>query len=311
MSWHDNPIYIVGNFLFDSPFRTLWPLVAAPAMAALFSDRAARLLPQQGAAWPAAAALAAAPGLLGAAVICQAMNLDHVITWRGVFYLRIAPFVAALLAAYAIGRALRRQAEINRLFAAAAPAGPRLAEAARRLGLRVRELPTREKDCFVAGLVRPTVFVSRGALDRLGDAELEAALCHERAHVEGGDTLFLMALSLLRDLAPWGRGAALEAFVAAREARADRLASAAAGPLNLAGALVALARPGPASAVAALPMARRDTLRWRMQALLQTEVDAPAGARGLVVAAAVAANLALVAWPAAQAQLFMMFCEGR
>src|SRR6185312_11674164 len=102
MSWHDNPVYIVGNFLFDSPFRTLWPLVAAPALAALFSDRAARLLPQQGAAWPAAAALAAAPGLLGAAVICQAMNLDHVITWRGVFYLRIAPFVAALLAAYAI-----------------------------------------------------------------------------------------------------------------------------------------------------------------------------------------------------------------
>jgi len=311
MNWHDSALFIVGNSLFDSPFRSLWPLVAAPGLAAFLSDRAARVLPPASAAWPAAAALAAAPGLVGLAVIWQAIDFDHVITWGGMIFLRIAPFAAIFLAAYAVRRALRRQAEVNRLFAAAAPPGPRLARAAERLGLLARELPTADRECFVAGVLRPTVFMSRGARDSLGDAELEAALCHERAHVRGRDTLFLMALSLLRDLAPWGRGAALEAFVAAREARADRQASAAAGPLNLAGALLALARPGAAAPVAAVPMARKDSLRWRMQALLQTETEAPKSPGVLVVAAVVAANLALVGWPAAQVQLHWLFCAGR
>src|SRR5262249_46705168 len=105
------------------------------------------------------------------------------------------------------------------------------------------ELPTSERDCFVAGVLKPTVFVSRGALEALGDAELEAALRHERAHVQGRDTLWLFLLSMLRDLAPYGEGAALEAFKLSREAIADREAAAGAGPLNLAAALVALARP--------------------------------------------------------------------
>jgi Zn-dependent protease with chaperone function len=161
----------------------------------------------------------------------------------------------------------------------------------------------------VAGVLKPTVFISTGALAQLGDDELLAALSHERAHLRGHDTLSLAILSVLRDLAPWGRGVALEAFRAAREAAADRAAAAAAGPLNLAAALVALARPGGLKVAGALPMARQDGLRWRMQALLEAETDAITPLRlwaqlslGLVLSAL------LVAWPALQFELLLIFC---
>ena len=113
------------------------------------------------------------------------------------------------------------------------------------------------------------MFVSSGALALLNDAELCAALHHERAHVTSRDTLFLVLLAFLRDLAPWGRGVAFDAFRAAREAAADRVAASSAGALNLAAALIALARPGrEARGAAVLSMASGDGLRWRMQALL-------------------------------------------
>ena len=149
--------------------------------------------------------------------------------------------------------------------------------------------------------------MSRGALSALGDEELEAALCHERAHIQGRDTLMLFVLALARDLAPYGNGAALEAFKTAREANADRAAASNAGSLSLAAALVALARPGP-TPQGVLPMAKRDTLRWRMQALL--DADAAEPQRSWVqVAGGVGLNVALVAWPAASSSLMLMFCE--
>jgi Zn-dependent protease with chaperone function len=309
VSWHDSALHAAGNAVLHTPFQNLWPLVAAPGLAALVSDRSARFLartPQ--ASWPAAI-LAAAPGLAGLGVIWQALQWDVVRTWHGLVMYRITPLVAAGLAAYAVMRALQRQAEVARLFAAAAAPSDRLRRAADRLGLRARQLATADKECFVAGLLRPTVFVSTGALDQLTDDELDAALCHERAHVRGYDTPSLFALSLLRDLAPWGRGAALEAFRAAREANADRQAATSAGPLNLASALVALARPGPALAAGALPMARNDSLRWRMQALLETEAPPEPGPQRFWPGLALCA--ALVAWPAAQLQVMWLFCESR
>lgn len=310
MSWHGSALQVAGNALFDGPFNDLWPLVAAPALAALISDRTARQLPRAAAMSLPAALLAAAPGLAAIAVIVQAIDLGPVITWRGVVTHWITPLAAGALAVWALARACARQAEVGRLFAASTSPSDRLARAAARLGLRARQLASDEKECFVAGVLRPTVFVSRGALRRLNDEELEAALCHERAHVEGRDTAWLMTLSLLRDLAPFGRGVALEAFRAARETRADRCAAASAGPLSLAGALVALATPT-AAVAAVLPMARGDSLRWRMQALLDGEA-ATASAPGRIWArtiAGVAASAALIAWPAIQWQMMMIFCD--
>jgi Zn-dependent protease with chaperone function len=310
MSWHDNAIHVLGSPIFIGPFRALWPLAVAPITAALISDRTARLLPRTpGAAWPAAL-LAAAPGLVAAGVLVQALlMLDTAESWRGVVAFQLTPLVAAAFVGYAVVRAVRRQAEVGRLFAIAAAPSERLATAGARLGLPVRELATADRECFVAGVVRPTVFMSSGALDQLGHDELLAALSHERAHLRAHDTLSLAILSVLRDLAPWGHGAALEAFRAAREAAADRAAADTAGPLNLASALVALARPGGLRVAQALPMARLDGLRWRMQALLDAEAPAvtPRGlwaqlALGLVLSAA------LIAWPAIQFEMLVIFC---
>jgi Zn-dependent protease with chaperone function len=307
MSWHDSAFRVAGNLLFNAPFRNLWPLAVAPALAALIADRTARLLPRTPTSSLPAAALAALPGLVALSVISQALQWDEVLTWRGLVTFRLTPLVACGLLAYAILRAARRQAEIWRLFKASASPSGRLERVASDLGLRARFLATPDKECFVAGLFRPAVFVSAGALERLSDGELAAALCHERSHVRGRDTLALFALSILRDLAPVGRGTALGAFRAAREASADRRAAAAAGPLALASALVALARSGGAVA-GALPMARRDNLRWRMDALLEGGPAEPIPTRGW---AGLAFTLCLVAWPIFQLQLLLIFCDSR
>ena len=321
MSWHDIALD-AAYFVIKSPFRNLWPLIVAPAAAALISDRTARLLPRSAAGSIPAAALAAVPGLVGLAVIFHAINIDPVITWRGVVAHRLTPLAAAGLLAYAIVRAVQRQSQAARLFAVARPASGRLASAAARLGLRALEIPSDAKHCFVAGALRPIVFVSSGALAQLDAVELtagvvhhvvaefDAALHHERAHVTGHDTRWLMLLAFLRDLAPWGRGVALDAFRAAREASADRAAARTAGALNLAAALVALARPGREDArTAVLPMACGDTFRWRMQALLDgTSPPSPSRSEWVRLAGGLGFGVALLTWPLVQLRLIELLC---
>jgi Zn-dependent protease with chaperone function len=306
--FHDGPIHMIGDILFDGAFRNLWPLFVAPLVAALISDRTARMLPRSPGAWIAAALLVIAPAATAIGAFYPALSTwGHILTWRGWVLMRVTPVIAIVLIGYALVRVALRQREVARLFRAATPAGPRLAAMAERLGIRAMTLPTAERECFVAGLLRPTAFLSRGALDALSDDELEAALCHERAHITGRDTLMLFALSFLRDLAPWGRGAALEAFQTAREATADRTAAARAGSLNLAAALVVLARPGP-TPQGVLPMAKHDNLRWRMQTLLDADGAAPPQRSWARVAGGVGLNYALIAWPVAQFELMLLFC---
>jgi Zn-dependent protease with chaperone function len=313
MDWHVSASSLIGQAisqLFGGPVSNLWPIFVAPYLAALVSDRTARLLPRTPGVWILAAVLVIAPAWVSQGVLNRALsNLDVVRTWRGALRFWVTPFAASCLIAYPIVRAALRQREVTRLFRAAQPAGARLAAAARRLGLRALELPTAERECFVAGVLRPTVFISRGALAALDEAELEAALRHERAHIRGHDTATLFVLSMLRDLAPWGKGAALEAFKLSREAIADREAAAGAGSLNLAAALLALARPGAAPAAAAvLPMARPDTLRWRLQALLETDVS-PVQQSWAQVMTGMALSLLLVATPALQLGMGRFVCH--
>jgi len=304
---------LVGYPLFGSAFRNLWPLMLMPMLAACVAEPSARNLPRTQRAWVPAALLAALPGMVVLVELWPALTasmLGPTDTWRGLVLLWCTPAAGLALAAYALLRALLRQRECMRLFRTSNDPGERLARAAASLGLRARELATDHKECFVAGVLRPTVFVSCGALAQLGEQELLAALHHERAHVRGRDTLLLFLLSFLRDLAPGARASALEIYQAAREVTADREAITHAGPLNLASALVALARPGPAPA-GVLPMASPDTLRWRLQALLETDVTAPAKDGSWARAAVgLAVGAALMVWPMVQLQLLAMFCWG-
>jgi Zn-dependent protease with chaperone function len=309
MTWQDGAFY-VATLIFKGPFRNLWPLVLAPATALLISNCTARLVPRTPSGSGLGAALAAIPGLVALVVVCQAIDIAKVVTWRGVVVHWLTPIVAAGLVMYAVARAVQRQAMVARLFAVARPAHGRLAKTATGLGLQVLEIPSESKDCFVAGVFRPTVFISSGALAQLDDAQLCAALHHERVHITGRDTLFLMLLGFLRDLAPWGRAAALDAFRAAREAAADRAAARSAGALNLAAALLALARRGhEASTAPTLSVAGGDSLRWRMQILLEGNTTAgPSRATYVRLAGGLALGAALLAWPFVQWQIMELCC---
>ncbi|HEX9472641.1 MAG TPA: M56 family metallopeptidase [Steroidobacteraceae bacterium] len=300
----------VGYPLFGGAFRNLWPLLLMPLLAAFIGERAARTLPRTPQAWIPAAILAALPGLVALTELWPALTanlLNSGITWRGVMLLWVTPAAGLALGGYALLRAILRQRELGRLFRAAAMPCERLASMAAALQLRARELPTADKECFVAGVFRPTVFISRGALVQLGDAELLAALHHERAHIRSRDTLLLCLLSVLRDLVPWAPASALEAYQMTRESAADREAAARAGSLNLAAALVALARSSPRPTTV-LPMAKAETLRWRMQAILEGDEAAPARSFWPAAAAGLGFGLALMAWPLAQLQLLSVFC---
>ena len=52
---------------------------------------------------------------------------------------------------------------------------------------------------FCAGLLHPRVYVSRGALGMLGEAELSAVLAHERHHARRRDPLRLASTRVLAD----------------------------------------------------------------------------------------------------------------
>ena len=311
MSLHDIA-FDAAFFVIKSPFRNLWPLAAIPALAALICDYSARWVPRTPSGSIPAAALAAIPGLVGLVVIVHAINMDPVDTWRGLVAHRITPLIAVALLGHAIFRAVQRQSSVSRLFELANPASGRLASAARRLGLRAMEIPSDSRDCFVAGALRPSVFVSSGALERLDEAEFDAALQHERAHVSSRDTLWLMLLAFLRDLAPWGRGEAFAAFRAARETAADRAAARAAGELSLAAALIALAQPGrsgPADSTVLLPMTSSDNFRGRLLTLLYGDsVPDPSCGEWLRLTAGLGFGAALLAWPVVQFRLIELLC---
>jgi hypothetical protein len=298
----------VGYPLFGSAFQTLWPLFLIPLLAALLGERAAAALPRTPRAWIPAALLAAVPGLLALGELWLVLTptiLGPIVDWHGWLLMWIAPGVGLALMAYALVRAFLCGVDMRRLRAASSRPSPRLRRAAAELGIRARELNTGERECFVSDVLRPTVYISRGALARLGETELLAALHHERAHIQGRDTLVLFLLSLLADLAPFAPRGGIEVYQAAREAAADAAAVAGAGKLDLASALWPLPPPTQPP-TAPLPMAKPETLRWRLQAILQ-DGEAPPASWQQASVGLVAVTL-LLAWPLLQLQLHDIFC---
>ena len=109
----------------------------------------------------------------------------------------------------------------------------------------------------VVGVLRPRLFIASQIFEELTDAELRAALAHERGHVEARDNLKRALLRASEDallVAPLGRALARtwrkDSEMAADEFAASERPSAA---LDLASAIVKISRMIPAGARPTLP----------------------------------------------------------
>ncbi len=149
--------------------------------------------------------------------------------------------------------------------------------------------------CFVAGLLRPRIYVSTAAWERLSAEERLAMLAHERAHVEHGDVWRRVALGFLTLVGPpVFAKRALGVWRAATERLCDqRAALAVDDPGAVGGALLALGRNEQPLAIGACFAASSDNLVDRVEAVLNEESDGHATARWLGFASLVFATAAV------------------
>lgn len=101
------------------------------------------------------------------------------------------------LAAVGLGiRSVRRQLRASRLYLASQRPSVESIEVD---GAHCRLVDSEEPRAFCAGYLRPRIYLSRGALDRLDPAELRAVLAHESHHGRRRDPLRLLAARALAD----------------------------------------------------------------------------------------------------------------
>ena len=296
------------DILFDGPVSWLWPLAVLPPLSAFLCRRASRLLPPTHADWRVAAVLAGAPGFIMLLLLVMALGrgilhfhldgLDHFIEYHLVWVLALPVLCPAILKSRSRSRRLRL------VTAMSTSPGARLEAAGAAVGIEVRELPLSTPECFVAGTWRPIAYLSTAAVARLSDTELRAALHHERSHCEGADPALYAILSFLVDVVR-SSDEAMRAYREARERRADAGAVAHVGPLPLASALLALARPHPAAIVGM----SGGNAAWRLAAILALEPEAAPRAPPARLVAVLMANGTMALWPAAQAGLAFLLCN--
>jgi Zn-dependent protease with chaperone function len=105
----------------------------------------------------------------------------------------------------------------------------------------VRILPRGVAGAFAVGARRPRILVAEPLLEVLHEAELEAILAHEVAHLEARDVPLMFGAGVLRDMLAWNplSHLALRRLLSDREFEADRRAAAMTGrPLDLASGLL-------------------------------------------------------------------------
>jgi len=141
----------------------------------------------------------------------------------------------------------------------------------------------------VVGSLRPRLFVARRVLDSLSEDEMLAAIAHESGHLEARDNLRRILIRACRDMltiVPCGRSLdrawSENAEAAADEAAASRGSAVA---LNLASALIEIARMVPAGARPTMPVAafllgdETDGVKGRVRRLLDLAGAGPRGSR--------------------------------
>lgn len=131
---------------------------------------------------------------------------------------------------------------------------------------------------MMVGMFQPVALVSAGALERLDDEVLAAALLHERAHAMHRDPLVSAIVEFFCRIAffvPTSQTSS--AYRRLREVDADREAASATDPTSVAAALIALARKN-RSPQTACGLIELEDLRVRLSLLLEepaTEAPLP------------------------------------
>ena len=165
------------------------------------------------------------------------------------------------------GRSLARQLRAQRRFLAglSAVGGAEIA------GAPVTLIEDGRPHAFCAGYVRPRIYLSSGALERLSRPELGAVVAHERHHMRRRDPLRILLsrvlgeaiffMPVLRRLAERYRGLS--------ELAADEEAVSQAGPGALASALLVFGQRGEPGVVVGIARERVDRLlgqapRWEL-----------------------------------------------
>lgn len=131
----------------------------------------------------------------------------------------------------------------------------------------------------VVGVFRPRMFIAEKIFESISPEELQAAIAHEYGHLAGYDNFKRTILRVSRDLLIFPLGKSLErAWTETAEAAADEFAAQTGGnpmALNLAAALVKIARIAPPNASPAMPLGaflieeNNTHITWRVRRLLQ------------------------------------------
>lgn len=174
-------------------------------------------------------------------------------------------------------RAHGRRAELQALLGDALPVHGHAAAIASEVGIVLYEVrDDHEIVLMVASAPRPGAYISTAALHQFDEAELRAALFHERAHLERGDHRIAPWLYFLTDLLPLPASDLINIYRCSREFCADRCALSHVPRTDLASALLRVARssaPSPLRTVAAF--AECDAMYGRLDLLLRPKADLP------------------------------------
>lgn len=250
------------------PLTWLGVRVLSPSISAMRDDRR----------WQsnAAAAAAALPGALFLVLVSVGMAEGvkspclQLTAGKGLYGLLAAFIVGAI--ARSVLRAYRRDRDVRAMLAGARAAQGKAAVIAEQVGVALFEIEDdRGMVVLVAGTPRPGVYVSRAALREFAEAELRAALFHERAHMERGDHHIAPWLYFLTDLLPLPMDDLIGVYRCSREFCADACALSHVERTDLASALLRVARGTAPSLGAAAAFAERDAIYGRLDALLRPQ----------------------------------------
>jgi len=290
--------FLVACWSTGTLLRSVCGLVLVPAFAWLavriVAPHIARL--ENDPAWqaPLAASAAAIPGALLVLLAIEATVGGLKAACLETIVGRVLFAVIILVNCVALGRALllggRRSGEASTLIRWSDAATGRLAIASDRNGIAARTIDEERPFCALAGTWKPTVIVSTGALSRLSDRELDAALLHERGHAHRGDQIIAAVLSFLVDLLPLPATDLVSIYRRAREIAADRHALENAQAHDLAGALLTFAKRRHITTGAAA-LVGDSSIRARLDLLLNDEPSAPIS---IVRRSALALSLAII-----------------